>query len=622
MLSRLTAVVEEIAHGIYRVRDTCNVYVILAGDENTTPRTAIAVDFGSGVVLDHLDEMGVSAITDIVMTHHHRDQAQGLPRAIDAGIRVHVPPVEVGLFNRVEAMWEGRQVENDYDLRQDRFSILDSIDVDSTVLEYRAAEYGGVRIRTIPTPGHTIGSVTYLVDHGDERLAFTGDLIYAPGKVWSLAATQWSYTGSEGPVMTTMSCMLLEDEHPTMLLPSHGEPMTDAPSALKKLASNMQQYIDTRTTVRWDIHERLRNPFVRITDHLILNRSSNSRSFVVLSDTGSALFIDFGYDMVYDMMWALLGGRPREASRPWLASLPELKKQFGVTSVEVALPTHYHDDHVAGLNLLRDVEGTEVWTPANVAPILDDPMQNDLPCLWFEPIKSDRVLPLGEAFQWREYTITVHEQPGHTLYAAAFEIEIDGVRMLFTGDQQSNLGRKEGPPEIANYQYRNRFRIDDYRDSASLYQRIMPGLMLGAHWEARQVDPGFLEYLAEVGESVVANHHELLPLEELNLGADSVLARLTPYRSVAAKGSTIRYTATVKNPFGAEAEADLSLALPTNWRCTPNSRNIVLEAGEERAVEFSVTVGNESIRRGRVALDLSIGPLALGQHVEALVEIR
>jgi hypothetical protein len=52
-------------------RDTCNVYLLVDGGE------AIAIDFGSGSVLEHLSEYGVTRITDVVMTHHHRDQGQG-----------------------------------------------------------------------------------------------------------------------------------------------------------------------------------------------------------------------------------------------------------------------------------------------------------------------------------------------------------------------------------------------------------------------------------------------------------------------------------------------------------------------------------------------------------------
>ena len=115
------------------------------------------------------------------MTHHHRDQAQGLYRAVEAGIRIHVPPVEQDLFAAADEFWRSRPLYKDYVLRQDRFSVLNSIPGVELVPEYRTASYAGTDVEVVPTPGHTTGSVSYLVRRGGRTLAFTGDLIYAPG---------------------------------------------------------------------------------------------------------------------------------------------------------------------------------------------------------------------------------------------------------------------------------------------------------------------------------------------------------------------------------------------------------------------------------------------------------
>jgi glyoxylase-like metal-dependent hydrolase (beta-lactamase superfamily II) len=610
--------VEQVARGVYLVRDTCNVYVIVAdAPDEDGRRTAVAIDFGSGAVLDHLAEMGVDGLSAVLMTHHHRDQGQGLPRAVELGIPIFVPPVEVELFRDVDEMWRTRQLDNDYNLRQDRFSLLESVPVAGTVPEYRFADFGGVELYTLPTPGHTIGSVSYLLERDGERIGFTGDLIYAPGKVWSLAASQWSYSHHEGPAMVVLTCLLLIDEAPDMLMPSHGRPMSEAQDALRLLADRMQYLVDSRRWHPWDLEERLREPFVEITPHLLFNNSAMSYSYVLLSKTGEALVVDFGYDMTTGMPT----GTERAARRPWLGSMPALRSKYGVTRVSVALPTHYHDDHVAGMPLLREVEGTEIWTPENVAPILDDPWKYDLPCQWFEPIRSDRVLKLGVPFRWNEYTITPHEQPGHTLFAVAYELEVDGIRVLFTGDQQEGLGVQDERNEILNYQYRNRFRIHDYEKSAALYQRISPGLLAGGHWEPRFVEDGYLDYLGYAGEDLVDIHEALLPLDELDLGADGVLARIVPYRVRALEGGEIPLTVTVRNPHDSAAEAVVRPVVPAGWSVLPEVLSVGLEAGEERELELLVTAPTEKVRRARVAVDVTIGSLSLGQHAEALIDV-
>src|SRR5919107_4353953 len=126
--------IDEVAPGVVRLADTCNVYVLRSG------RDAVLVDFGSGAVLDRLEELGVDRVTDVLVTHHHREQVQGLARA--PGARVWVPPHELELFAGVERWWASRPVENDYDLREDRFSLLEDVEVSGTVDEYRTRRYG------------------------------------------------------------------------------------------------------------------------------------------------------------------------------------------------------------------------------------------------------------------------------------------------------------------------------------------------------------------------------------------------------------------------------------------------------------------------------------------------
>jgi glyoxylase-like metal-dependent hydrolase (beta-lactamase superfamily II) len=607
-----TSSLTEIVPGVFRVADTCNVYVIRGpgGD-------GLAIDFGDGRALDHLAEMGVARITDVLMTHHHRDQAQGLSRAAGEGIRIHVPPAERELFDDVDEMWQSRVIHNDYNLRQERFSLLTSVPVHDSVPEYRRRAYAGIDVEVLPTPGHTTGSVTYVIERDGRRLAFTGDLIYAPGKVWSLAATQWSYVENEGPAIAVLSCLQLAGRDLDLLLPSHGEPMDDPAGALRLLAGRLNEYVDSRRPYPWDLADWLDDPYVPLTEHLLQNRTSNAWSYALLSATGAALLIDYGYDM----QTGLPPGGDRASRRPWLGSLPALRRNHGVTAIEVALPTHYHDDHVAGMNLLRAVEGTEVWAPSHVAGVLERPLDQDLPCTWYEPIPVDRRLPPGGRFRWHEYEITVHDLPGHTLYAAAYEFVVDGVRVLATGDQQVGMGGLDGAREVLNYQYRNRFRLGDYPASARLYREVAPQLMIFGHWPPRWVGDDYFRMVADEACEQDRLHRELLPLEETGIGPDGVLARIAPYYSRARAGVVQKFTIDVNNPVAATQPAVLRMVLPTGWVAAPEVVALSLAPLASERVEVEVTAGAPR-RRARMAVDLSIGDLHLGQHAEAIVDVR
>lgn len=617
----MTSPVSNIAPGVFCVADTCNVYVVVGepppGEHSSGERTAFTIDFGSGRVLEHLDEMGVDRITDVLMTHHHRDQGQGLHRAAALGIRIHVPPVEQDLFAHVDEFWRTRQLYNDYNLRQDRFSLLEPVPVHDVVPEYRTRSYAGTEVEVVPTPGHTTGSVTYLVERAGRRYAFTGDLIYGPGKVWSLASTQWSYSGNEGPAMTILSCYILLERHLDMLLPSHGRPMSDARSALELLRDRMGQYFNARREYPRDLREKFDRPFRAVTPHLLLNTSSLSCSYVLVSATGAALIIDYGYDMTT----GLPAGGDRASRRPWLASLPALRREHGVTTIDAALATHYHDDHVAGMNLLRDVEGSEVWAPEHVARIMEQPLVEDLPCIWYDPIPVDRKLPLGESFTWHEYEITVHDLPGHTRYAAAFEFEVDGVKVLVTGDQQDGGGVPGVRREIQNFQYRNLFGIDDFRNVADLYRRVAPGLMVSGHWTPRDVDEAYLDMYAEQADELAQLHRDLLPLEELDVGSDTVLARISPYFSELARETPARFTVTVRNPLPVEQDAVVRLVVPVGWRVSPAVAEFRVPAAGESEVAMQVIASGAARRRVRIAAEVRVGELELGQHADAVVDL-
>ena len=605
MVRALSRVVE-VVPGVFRFADACNVYVLRSGSE------ALLIDFGTGAVLDHLAELGVERVTDVLLTHHHRDQAQGLRRT---GARIWAPPLERELIADVERHWRARPLDVDYDLRQDRFSLLEPVAVAGTVAEYRTRRYGGFDVYTLPTPGHTVGSVTYLVELEGRRVAFTGDLLYGDGKVWSLAATQWTYTGVEGQAATIVSCAVLAERDPDLLLPSHGDPIEDPPAAIARTRARLQELVELRREDPWDLDEWLRRPWVALSPHFLRNRTSFATTYALLSETGAALFVDYGYDLTTGMPVA----GDQSARRPLLASLGALRRDFGVDRIEVVVPTHYHDDHVAGLNLLREVEGTEVWAPENVAPVLEQPARYDLPCLWYDPIRVDRRLPPRTPFAWREYELTVYPLPGHTLYAAAIGFGVDGRRVLATGDQQAD---EPGRPARLNYQYRNRFRIDDYVESAELYRSLRPDLIVGGHWLPREVDDVYLERLLADGRRLAELHRELLPLDDVDFGAEGFGARIEPYRSTARGGGAVELDVTARNPFDRPETATVWLVVPDGWTAAPEAHRLELGARGEETARFRVSPDTAPVRRARVAADLTVAGVRFGQQAEALVDVE
>ena len=198
-----------------------------------------------------------------------------------------------------------------------------------------------------------------------------------------------------------------------------------------------------------DMQER---PWAEITPHLLRNRTSFANSYALLSEGGAALLIDFGYDV----STGLGPITERSARRPApLGARGARSGDHGVERIEAVDPDPLPRRPRRRLILLREVEGAEVWAPANVAPMLVDPRRYDLPCLWYEPIPVDRVLPLERAV--RVARVRADAARAARAHALRGGDRVRGRREARARDRRpADDRRSDGGRPILNYQYRNR----------------------------------------------------------------------------------------------------------------------------------------------------------------------
>ena len=139
-----------------------------------------------------------------------------------------------------------------------------------------------------------------------------------------MSATQWSYNGCEGIVSTVLSAMDLLEMQPRLLLPSHGEVMHEPAPALELLVDHLKQLLQLRGQYA-GLEEILNPAFVEITPHLIWNTRSFANSYALLSKSGKALLIDFGYPNLHQTFYA---GTDRASRRPGLRQIQQLKQRY------------------------------------------------------------------------------------------------------------------------------------------------------------------------------------------------------------------------------------------------------------------------------------------------------
>jgi glyoxylase-like metal-dependent hydrolase (beta-lactamase superfamily II) len=161
----------------------CHVYLLHDGDEYAM------IDAGSGLHSEKLTENLKHAVADLshlrylLLTHCHGDHAGGVHMIQ----KVCSPQV-------MSSEWEVRMLESgsddDLGLTQARFAGTYPPDyrfthakAGRTLNDGDELQLGRLKIRTIPTPGHTRGSVCYRVDTPGDRLLFSGDTVFWGGLI-------------------------------------------------------------------------------------------------------------------------------------------------------------------------------------------------------------------------------------------------------------------------------------------------------------------------------------------------------------------------------------------------------------------------------------------------------
>ena len=160
--------IKRLSENLFVLEDTCNVYLVRDCSRG------LLIDLGSGRILDLLPQLGITQIDWVLHTHHHRDQCQGDFKAVERSIPIAVPAHEKHLFADAENFWRNRRVFHLYYVRNDFNTITENIPVAAVLQDYGTFRWGSRDIFILPTPGHTLGSVTLLTEIDGRRTAFTG----------------------------------------------------------------------------------------------------------------------------------------------------------------------------------------------------------------------------------------------------------------------------------------------------------------------------------------------------------------------------------------------------------------------------------------------------------------
>jgi glyoxylase-like metal-dependent hydrolase (beta-lactamase superfamily II) len=127
----------------------------------------------------------------VLFTHSRRDVVWAGVPLVATGAAAVVPRRERELFANPKLFWEAYETGRFHDYSQVNTKVLrEPLPVARAVSGGDMLNLDGTRVEVIDTPGYTRGSVSYLIEIGGKRIAYTGDLIYGDGQLFDLSSLQ------------------------------------------------------------------------------------------------------------------------------------------------------------------------------------------------------------------------------------------------------------------------------------------------------------------------------------------------------------------------------------------------------------------------------------------------
>jgi glyoxylase-like metal-dependent hydrolase (beta-lactamase superfamily II) len=591
-----------------------NVGILRAGDR------ALLIDCGSGEVRSTLDTLGVETVNTVLFTHHHRDQASGMRSLAAKDTRIGVPAKERPWFEAVETFWNDPERRwHLYDYHPHNLMLAESMPVTDIYAEGDSIQWGDAIISVIDTPGHTDGSVSYVVEVDGGCFTFCGDTIYDTGQIWDLYSLQKGeqtrdYHGFLGDrKRLTQSLNKLRQRKPDVLIPSHGEAMRDPAHAIDTLLQRLDQCYDKYVAIsalRY-YFPQLFSEFSERAGHMPIRDGKEVPEFLrhygttwlIISQNKEAFVMDCGSPGI-------------------LKDIQGIKAKGEIADVTGLWVTHYHDDHVDAIPEFQEIFTCETYADAIVATVVENPRGFRIPCISPAVARIDRRTQDGDSWTWNEFKMTAYHFPGQTYYHGGLLVEGRGVRLFFAGDSFTMAG-------LDDYCSGNRNLLGEgvgYDRCLALIAELKPTHIFNCH-----VNCAF-NFTDEEIRWMRANliererlYTELFPWDHANYGTDEHWVRPYPYEQDVTPGETVNLRVDFTNHSSRARMASCRPVLPESWKVEIPEQTVTIPPKCDGHITFSIlipldvaeTQAMES-RRIVIPLEVTYDGRSLGQFREAI----
>ena len=151
---------------------------------------------------------------------------------------------------------------------------------------------------------------------------------------------------------------------------------------------------------------------------------------------------------------------------------------------------------------------------------------------------------------------------------------------------------------------------------------MRPELILPGHGKAYRSSDELFRRIEEYERTYRELHTRLMPLgeDDVHFDVDSRAAFLVPYRVHAERARTLRFRATLRNPYNRDAVASVRLVSGDGWDTASSEVSLASRAEKTVDLEIAPPEGTQC-RRRPVALELVVDDRSFGQVAEALVTL-
>ena len=612
------------APDVFLWQDTCNVYVLKHGE------SALLINLGDGSVLEHLAEIGVKRVEWVLFTDHHREQCQGASKLDRQTTQVAAPKEEQAFFETPNEFrhWNPRL--------GDKFTVHGSsylrppaqpVKIDKGLVDGDTFNWNGLTLTCLSTPGHSPGGMSFMLKQGERTLAFTGGVMHDGAKMTNWFDTEWDYGFAKGLDALISTVDKLITLKPDIALASQGPVIAHATAQLKTYKDRLTQFRPdyVRGYPVESFGKRPQHPatkttkahyIVQVTPHLYMfgPEMAGKNFAIIIADSGHALLLDCGLfpKLVLERI------------------ISDMKEFLGLKQIDACWISHSHGDHFTLFPALKD-HGVKFWTMDTIADKCENPRYYDYPAMigaynaGFEQAKIDRMLKAGEVIEWEGYKLHIDWMPGQTEFGNALWLELDGKKVVFTGDNLFGdpADASQNGHECVNA--RNSAIIDEgYLVAAKYLQKLQPDIIMGAHGVLMTEPEAFIERYHDWAQRIIREYKELLPDANYEYLYDPYWVSAYPYRVDLQKQSTQEVSITVRNFRDTVQQHRIVLQLPPGITANPAFLEGSVPAKSRQSFKIKLTANPAQVPAGvqMVPMDITLDGKHYGQLFDFIIQAK